>query len=469
MRLGTAWMLWCCCAVWLAASSTATAQSPGGLSQRLRKAYSLPDGFIQSGDRNRVSVRDEKGTVVAALIHVRIGDEYLLQMPDGRMVKARVEDVRPTNAPFVPASRERMKLDLKRELGPAYKLAESKNYLFFYTCSDAYQQTAANTLEAVHAGIYKYFEEKYFAVRKPDVPLVAIIFKNRSELQRYSQKAAAVNGYYDQITNHIVFYEESELMSSVGEEIARDQMLGVVAHEGVHQTLCNIGVQPRLVIWPIWVMEGLAEYFAPTVDGKTTEWKGVGQVNDTRMGALEGFFKSPAKNRGYLKRLFSVDELDPDGYAFSWAMVHYLSKEKPASLMQYLRSLNARTPLEAPAPPSGRGTFADAELEIFDRYFAMSPGELEIELAYHLRKLPFEHPLQNAKHYVGIIEYIDGPHTKRAAYMCLAEAKAATWRDSIFEKLTPEQRSRARSFIKELENRDSAKQYAYRWLNPQER
>lgn len=474
MRLATACLVWCGVAVLLAATGqTAEAQNAAqnsakatqeSLSQRLRKIYGLPDGTIQSGDRKRVTIRDDRGDVVTAQIHVRIGNQYLVQMPNGRLAKVGVDEVRQTNAPFRPADRDVMKAELSKELGPGFKITETKNYIVFYTCSDAYQKKSCEVLEAVHAGIYKYFDEKFFSVHKPDVPLVAVIFKTSAEFHRFGKKGESVNGYYDQITNHIVFYEESDL-AIAGEEAARDQMLGTVAHEGVHQTLCNIGVQPRLVVWPLWVMEGLAEFFAPTIDGKTTEWKGVGQVNDTRMAGLEPFFKAPAKNRGYLKAVAAADQLDGQGYAFAWGMVHYLSKEKPASLMQYLRSLNSRTPLE---PPVGKSR-AEAELEVFERYFAMTPAELEIDLAYHLRKLPFEHPWQNAKHYVAIVEYPFGAITRRAACMCLLESGAETWRNTFYDKLTADQRARATFYIKELANRDSAKEYAYRWLYPQNR
>lgn len=465
MRLATACTVLGVAAILAIGLRAAEAQNNAGpniLAQRLRKAYNLPDGAIQSGERKRVHVRDQGGALVSAQIHVRMGDQYMLQMPNGRLVRVNVNDVRVTNAPFLPANRERMRAEVSRELGPGFKFAETKNYLVFYTCSDEYQKKSCEILESVHAGIYKYFDEKFFSVHKPDVPLVALIFKTPAEFRRYGQKGDAVNGYYDQVSNYIVFYEESEL-SIAGEDIARDQMLGMVAHEGVHQTLCNIGVQPRLVVWPMWVMEGLAEFFAPTIDGDTTEWKGVGQVNETRLAALEPYFKSPAKNRGYIKAVAGAEALDSGGYAFAWGMVHYLSQEKPASLMQYLRSLNSRTPLE---PPSGRGSYTDTELEIFEKYFAMTPGELEIDLAYHLRKLPFEHPWQNAKHYVAIVEYAEGSLTKRAACMCLLESKAEVWRNAMYSKLSADQRAGATFYIKELANRDSAKQYAYRWLHP---
>ena len=50
-----------------------------------------------------------------------------------------------------------------------------------------------------------------------------------------------------------------------------------VAHEGAHQILANIGVQPRLSDWPLWLIEGFAEYCAtPTRTKKGMAWDQAG-------------------------------------------------------------------------------------------------------------------------------------------------------------------------------------------------
>src|SRR5436309_1049105 len=77
-------------------------------------------------------------------------------------------------------------------------------------------------------------------------------------------------------------------------DLALGQAISTIAHEGVHQILHNIGVQRRMSVWPMWLSEGLAEFFAPTtVDGKL-RWKGPGQVNDLRMFELEEYVRGNA-------------------------------------------------------------------------------------------------------------------------------------------------------------------------------
>src|SRR5207244_578731 len=89
-------------------------------------------------------------------------------------------------------------------------------------------------------------------------------------------------------TNWVIMYEMSKL-AEVAPEIALKQAVSTVAHEGVHQVLFNIGVQQRLSRWPMWISEGLPEYFAPTDVTKDIRWKGVGTVNDLRMSELNRY------------------------------------------------------------------------------------------------------------------------------------------------------------------------------------
>ena len=88
-------------------------------------------------------------------------------------------------------------------------------------------------------------------------------------------------------------YEQSKL-AEVRPDLAVQQAISTIAHEGVHQILHNIGVQQRLSVWPMWLSEGLAEFFAPTTIGARLKWKGAGQVNDLRMFELEQYLKSNA-------------------------------------------------------------------------------------------------------------------------------------------------------------------------------
>ena len=51
--------------------------------------------------------------------------------------------------------------------------------------------------------------------------------------------------YYDVLSNRIVMYEETALWK-IKPDLALQQALATIAHEGRHQILHNIGVQQRL-------------------------------------------------------------------------------------------------------------------------------------------------------------------------------------------------------------------------------
>jgi hypothetical protein len=156
-----------------------------------------------------------------------------------------------------------------------------------------------------------------------------------------------VAAYYSAETNHVVMYEQSKLVE-VAPELAVKQAIGVVAHEGVHQILHNIGVQQRLSRWPLWTAEGLAEYFAPTSVDKRLRWKGVGTPNDFRIHELEAFLKERSNIDGQMvSQTVSAPGLSSAGYASAWALTHYLASRKKEKFHAYLREVAKLEPLEA--------------------------------------------------------------------------------------------------------------------------
>jgi hypothetical protein len=110
------------------------------------------------------------------------------------------------------------------------------------------------------------------------------MFRTEEEFHNYAPVPQGVVAYYDQITNRVVMFEQSDLVERVP-EIAVKEAISTVAHEGTHQILHNIGVQQRLSRWPMWISEGLAEYFAPTSVDQRVRWKGAGQVHDRGCGS----------------------------------------------------------------------------------------------------------------------------------------------------------------------------------------
>ncbi len=153
--------------------------------------------------------------------------------------------------------------------------------------------------------------------------------------------------FYSAVDNRVAMYENSDL-SAVRPDLAAQQAIATIAHEGAHQILHNIGVQQRLSVWPMWISEGLAEFFAPTATDNRVRWIGAGQVNDMRMFELEQYFKArPADADGHLiEDTIQAVRLTSTGYATSWALTHFLAKHHRAEFHKYVNTLSRLGPLE---------------------------------------------------------------------------------------------------------------------------
>ncbi len=437
--------------------------APPKVGELIRSGLGLPTGQVKPGRNRRVKVRNHVGALVTGLIHCEVGDSYVIMMPDGKLASVESRYTNPTNEPFAPGNRASMTAELKRTLGKQFQATETKNHLYMFNCSEEFQKKAAEILDAVHDGVFKHFKDLGFTVFEPRVPLVVIIFRTEAEFVRFGEVAEGVKGYYSILSNIIVFFEEAEVHSLGG--AGMHDVLVTVAHEGVHQTLANIGVQPRLSIWPAWVTEGLAEFYSPTTDEAPIRWKGTGEVNDMRMASLDLVIRRTDRAKGAMMRqLLLTHRLDGMGYASSWGLVHFLNKVRPASFLEYVRALSLREPLLDPVTASGRGSRFDAELELFNHYFGRDFADIEGGMFQHLRKLPFKHPLANETHFVAILEFRNGEKIHRGAMMGDSEIAVTRWRDAAWEKLTPEQRNTGKNYIKMVPNRAEADKYANRWL-----
>src|SRR5262249_50386195 len=163
--------------------------------------------------------------------------------------------------------------------------------------------------------------------------LVAVIFRTERDFRAHKKVDRDVQAYYEIFTNRIYFYQDSE-RDQQAPEVAALRKPQTVAHEGTHQILQNIGVQPRLGAWPLWLVEGLAEYCAaPTTTKRGVGWRGLGIVNPLHMATIRDLedplsLQVNGPNRPRIGRdpgmplveyLVTRTQLTPTDYALAWA------------------------------------------------------------------------------------------------------------------------------------------------------
>jgi hypothetical protein len=304
------------------------------------------------------------------------------------------------------------------------------------------------------------------AVHDPAVPLVAVMFQDEESFRKHRRMPDGVVAYYHTLSNRVFMYEQSRL-ARVRPDLALKQAISTIAHEGAHQILHNIGVQQRLSAWPMWLSEGLAEYFAPTEVTDKLKWKGAGQLNDLRMFELEQYLKSKAADEPTGEMVLHTvvaSRLTSTGYATAWALTHYLAKNRRPEFAALLRECSRLGPFEGAADAAGPG-IVRGNREMFSKHFGEDYKGLESRLVLHLKKLPYTDPIHNRPHYVATLLAGDVRRPQRSAMTFHTPEQATRWLRESLAKVPSEQRAAAQSAVRPFPNREQAEAFATQWLS----
>ncbi len=304
----------------------------------------------------RVRVGDDQGRATVAKVYGGPESRAVI-LPDGRL--GWPNGMVYTDEPFRPLKPDQLAAQLQDGEYRHFQLHQSEHYLIFHTCSLAFAEQSGKLLESLYRGLIRELGERGLDVHEAEFPLVAVIFRNETEFREYKNVSHDIQAYYEVLSNRIFFYEtrDRELESPDEAAVRKPQ---TVAHEGTHQVLQNIGVQPRLARWPIWLIEGLAEFCAPscTVRG---EWAGFGKLNPFHLAtikdledpmAIQGRNSRLIRNRiartlghSTMQYLLSREELSPTDYSLSWAFTHFLATKRYDDFIAYLKTMSRMPPL----------------------------------------------------------------------------------------------------------------------------
>jgi hypothetical protein len=404
----------------------------------------LPRAEAIAGEGRRVIVEDEVGQPVVGLVHVEVGDKFVAFLPSGRLITTAKDHAIATDRDFEPATKELLIERFRESAFRNFQTKTTRRYLYVYNCTQPFVDGTSRILETMYPGLVRWCKNNGLEPNDPRFPMVVLIFATEHEFQTYRPMPDGVVAYYNTVTNQVVMYEQRKLFEAAP-EIALKQSVSTIAHEGVHQILHNIDVQDRLARWPVWFSEGLAEYFAPTDVKGRIRWKGVGHTNDLRLRELLIFFQrnNRESTRGQLLRQ-SVESraLNSLGYAMSWSAVDYFAKRRKRAFAAYLKDVSALKPLESDAPA-----------ELFTKHFGTDFVEAESDVWRHLSTLPYQDPIENQVHYVGM--KFKGDNQKEAK---VSESYLKIVR-FINERGTRDYR------VKAFPNRTLAKQFERRWLS----
>ena len=429
--------------------------------------FDFSPAFVEQGTGETVWVRDEAGERVTGELYCRGGDKFaVVLMPDGQLKSFRWDDTQLASVRFKPMRH----LDIGRKIQEGYggifrdfKIKKTRHYVYVYNTTPKFFEGTKRILESMHSGLIKRLERDGFEIKKSKVPLVVIMFANEQQFQSFREMPAGVVAYYNMVSNHIVLYEPS-LRRGARADLIQDQALSTIAHEGVHQILHNVGIQKRLSMWPMWLSEGLAEYYAPTSTRRGFRWKGPGEINDLRMFELENYLQSrelQGLDGSTIKDIVGAARLDSTGYATAWAIVHFLATERRSELVKYIKYVSHLGALEGMA---SRGAVIPENVQHFEKFFNDDFREAESNLITHMKSLSYDSPVGHLPHFVTTLTYsVDGKATKRG---CIYHRRslAEAWQKMLLSTLDEAERESAQFHFKDFANRSQAARFLANFL-----
>ncbi|MGE5756172.1 MAG: DUF1570 domain-containing protein [Planctomycetaceae bacterium] len=325
-----------------------------------------------SSDSRRILVRTESGRVVVARVYGQAGAHVSAILPDGQLVFTKGAAL--TDEPFRPATAGEMLGGLSIGRFAGFKVRQSAHYLILYQSTNEFAEASGKLLEKLYKSLVESLRRRGFPVHDSEFPLVAVIFRTERDFRARKKVDPDVQAYYEILSNRIYFYQSSKL-DQQSPEAAALRKPQTVAHEGTHQILQNIGIQPRLGNWPPWLVEGLAEYCSsPTMTRNGAAWGGPGLVNPMHMATIRDLqdplslqaqgTKRPRIGRDpkmpLVKYLVTRTELTPTDYALSWALTHYLAQKRVGEFLAYLKAMSRIPPLERRTPEDHLAAFRAA-------------------------------------------------------------------------------------------------------------
>ncbi len=283
-----------------------------------------------------------------------------------------------TDDAFEPYSQEELGTRLQAEFGDGFRIVTTRHYCICTNTNLSYARWCGALFERLYGAFHRHWRTSRLDLHEPQFPLVAIVFRDRRQFDEYAAKDARLFsddaiGYYSARTNRIVLYDLTS-RNGAGPPRSPDEIVerlsdslwnvATIVHEATHQIAFNTGVHTRYADNPLWLTEGLAQYFEMPDLKSRSGWRTVGQVNTARYQQFRDYLKRrPADS---LTTLITRDdrfrnaETAGDAYAEAWALTYFLIRARRPQYAAYLKRLAAKPPLVWDSPEQRLADFQAA-------------------------------------------------------------------------------------------------------------
>lgn len=291
-----------------------------------------------------------------------------------------------------PFSRKELVASVLNELGPGFRVHETKNYIICYNTSSSYAKWCGAMFERLHRAFNYYWSSKGLKLHKTP-PLVACIFRDKKTYEAYGRAELgktiqSILGYYSYKTNRIAMYDltagQRLNAAAITKYMRTERTIATVIHEATHQLAFNTGLQQRFAEIPLWLSEGLAIYFEAPDLSSSKGWRTIGKVNQVRLRQFVAYANGHRRPDSLLTLVESDDRfqklgLAREAYAESWAFCYYLIKHHPSDFADYLKILQKKEPLITNSREERVADFVEA--------FGKPPHEMNRDFMRRIGKL----------------------------------------------------------------------------------
>jgi hypothetical protein len=288
----------------------------------------------------------------------------LFQAVDGQLHIFRdAQIVSRTNSigKVAPMTHEELGASLLKELPQGFRIYTTDHFVIAYQTDLDYAKWVGKKLCESLYSKFKTFARKTlkgYQLLEPQFPLPVVVFQSKPEYAAYvirelGSEVGSMIAHYNQKTNRIAMYDLTFDLGRAGQPLeaalsdpAAIPMVATIIHEGTHQLMYNRGMQTRLADGPLWLNEGMANWFETPDLRKSKGWSNPGLLNELRLTQFRKYMKQRPANS--LETLINSDaRFAAEGeaiaaYAESWALVYYLLKKKPRAFRDYMQAMSEK-------------------------------------------------------------------------------------------------------------------------------
>lgn len=318
----------------------------------------VADTLVVSRDSKEVTLEGE-------LLMTAADNSILFATPDGQLhifTADKIVSLKPTIGTLPTMDHDELGKSLLADLPKGFKIHKTKRYVIAYQTVLEYAEWIGDLYEARLVSEFEKFAKTLkYELHESRFPLAVVVFDSRPAYDRYvfrelQTEPGTMIAHYSQMTNRVAMFDLTFEFKSPGEKRKlRDvlnkpdaiPMVTTIIHEGTHQLMFNRGMQTRLGDVPLWLNEGMANWFETPDLRNGKGWRRPGKVNQARMRQLKKYFAARPGNS--IETLISTDDRFDgaeafDAYAESWALMHFLIKKRNKQFRKYLKVVANKRP-----------------------------------------------------------------------------------------------------------------------------